>query len=392
MEDRRKTLRDLEAAKAESLDLLGDLREKLGESLISRAESSDFFRNSKNETSLKDAGDNPFILLEDKKKLLVNIADADENIKNIEENLRRLGELEEEINRKEYEKNENIKALFPVYAELGRTVLTHSGFSQYAAAFIQEYNNITVKIEYQQKKLDELDNTDGNFFTRMTKGVRGMAARAMLSKNEADLEKFFRNVGERLLADLENPVSGRITREEISLTHEPSVVSQINKGKELRKTLESIKDETGRLRLERKKTADTLDQKGNPARRISELEIFITRTKDEICAIHRRFGSCAVSEEWKDYFSFESDTEKILCEKIISIEGSLKKTEKEIEAVKIAIAIDNEQAAIEKLKEAINEKQRRINDAREAIAEMESRIAIAEKTIAELMKKNEENQ
>ena len=388
MEDRRKTLRDLEAAKAESLELLGNLREKLGESLVSRAESSDFFNKIKNEVPAGDGGDNPFLLLEGKKNLLKNITDADENIKTIEADLRRLGELEEEINRREHEKNENIKALFPVYAELGRIVLTNSGFNRYAAAFIEEYNIITSKIDYQQKKLDELDNTDGNFFTRMTKGVRSMAARAMLSKNEADLEKFFKNVGEKLFADLENPVSG--IPDEFSLIQEAA--SQISKGKELRKVLESLKDEVNRLRLERKKTAEALDQKGNPARRISELEIYIIRTKDEIRSVHRRFGSCAIRDEWKEYFPLESETEKILCEKIISIEESLKKTEREIEATRIAIAIDNEKAEIEKIKNAIDEKQRRITEAQEAITVMESRIAAAEKNIAELTKKYEENQ
>ena len=391
MEDRKKTLRDLEEAKADTLELLDNLLEKLGESLVSRMETSGGKKKGKNQESdsrelAKAEGDNPALLWEEKKSLLRDIADSEGNIKAIEADLRHLGELEEKINQKEREKNEKAKELFLLCTELGRLVLADPGFENFTASFEQEMNDISLKIDFQQKKLEELDSSEGNFFTRLTNGVKGMVTKAMLSKNEAALERLYRSAGEQFLVFMENS-SGREEPEfkdgEIdTLTHD---------GLKQRKTHEALKEEIAGLKAERRETADAIDQKGNPARRISELEVRITRIKEEIRALHRRFGACARKNEWKDHFSsLYSESDKILDDKIASLYESLKDTETKIEATKIAIAIDNENAEIAKLKDAIEDKKRRIADAESAITGMQGQIAAAEKRIEDLTGKHGE--
>ena len=382
MEDRKKTLRDLEASKAQSQEVLDKLLGNLGESLISRNESC-----PGQNISVESDKDNPFILWQEKKRLDNEVAGAEDNIRTIETDLRRLGELEEEISRKEREKNEKAKEIIPVYTELGRLVMTDSGFDRFSSVYEQEMNDITLKIDYQQKKLDELDNTEGNFFIRVTKGVRGMVNRAILSKNEAELEKLYRLVGEQFLEDLENPQPRRISNEEVKLLEEGIICTQALKGRELRNQQITLNGESEKLRKERREIADALDEKGNPARRISELEVFISNTRDGIQKIYRRFGACARTAEWRVHFSPFTETEIIQDEKIGSITESLCDMEKKIEAVKIAIAIDNENAAIAKLRQSIDDKQRVINEAQTEISELNGQIAAAEKRIGELSEK-----
>jgi len=377
MEDRKKTLKDLEASKLQTIETLDNLLANLGESLIARMETV---------SGIPSDGETPVKIWDEKNRLQKEIANAEENIVLIETDLRRLGELEEEINRLERERNEISKDVLPVYTELGRLVLIDSGFENFSSAFEKEMNDITMKIDYQQKKLDELDGEEGNIFIRATKGVRGMVNRLILTKNEAELEKLFRGAGEQFFIALENPGS-RISSEEITLSDEGIIGSHKQKGSEFRQRLAELRDEGEKLRTERREKAAALDQKGNPARRISELEAFITNTKDEVIRVYRNFGACARKEEWRKFFAPFSETENIQDEKIDSISKSLHITEQQIEDVKIAIAIDNENAEISKLKAAINEKQQIINNAESAIAGMKNQIETAEKNIKNLSEK-----
>jgi len=388
MEDRKKTLKDLETAKNDTQKLLNSLLEKLGESLVSRM---DTHSAAANKAVLPDE-DNPFHLWEEKKRLQKEIADSEENIKSIETDLRHIGELEEEINRKEREKNEKSREISGVYEDLGRFILNSSGFSGFNAAYEQEFGDISGKIDFQQKRLEELNNSEGGIINGLANGVKSMVTRTLLSRNEANLEKLYRFAGEQFLTGLENPSGSRILPEESRLAEEGKFAPVVQQGCELRKSAAQLRDEIESLRNDRRETAQALDQKGNPARRISELETCITRTFDDIGRLHIRFGSLILEKEWKKFFAADLNTERILYDKIISLDESLKNTEAKIDSTRVAIALDNEKSEILKLREGIDERRKRIAETEAVIAEMEEQITAAEKRMTELTEKYGQNQ
>ena len=392
MEDKKKTLRDLESHKAETQELLNNLLEKLGDSLFTRIDESgrepEALWQGWSSLPREDENSLPSIW-EEKQKFLKQIADSNDSIKSIESDLRRISDIEEDIKRKEHERTESGRDITRISAELGRLVISDPGYEHFTSGFEQEFNDISLKIDSQQKKLDEIDGSGKNIFNRLTNGVKGMVTKVLLSKNEAALEKFFRHVGEQFFVFLENPDSQRHPTDE--KYYESEISSLTQQGVDLRKKQDLLKDEIDRLRSERKDIADTLDLKGNPARRISELENTIARTREEIKRLHRSFGESARKKDCRDFMSPYSEMEKILDDKIDSLEESINDTAQKIESTKIAIAIDNENAEIEKLKNSIEEKRKRITDAENSITEMEGQIAESQKRISELADGNGEN-
>ena len=388
MEDKKKTLKDLETSKADTLKVLDGLLEKLGESLISRMDKADSVPAEDKSADSAAEGDSPSVLLGEKKRILKEISDSEVLKNSIEADLFNLGKLEDEINKKEREKSEKSREIPPVYSEMGRLILRDPGFENFTVSFKQALNNITGKIDFQQKKMEELDNSDNNILTRLGNGVKGMMTKASLTKNEAELEKLYRYAGEQFFVGLDNPSSGRISADEISLADEGEIAALKKKGLDLRDLQVSLKDEIDRLRSERRETAQALDQKGNPTRRISELEIFITRSTDEIKKVHLRFGALVRSKKWKNSFAPFTEDEKTIYDKVAAIDETLKITEAKIEFTRDAITIDNQKAEISKLNDAINDKRKRIADAEKSIAELEGQIADAQKIIDELTEKH----
>ena len=395
MEDKRKTLRDLEAARTQSLEFLDNLFEKLGESLVSQFETvgqdlSGLISGWDTVVAAGTEADNPPHLWDEKKRLDSEIAESEQTIRDIETDLRHLGELEEIIKRKELEKYEKSKELIRISTDLGQLILSDDKFEHFTSTFEQELKDITLKIDFQQKKLDELDNTDGNILSRLTNGVKGIVAKALLSKNEAALEKLYRLAGEQYLASLDKPDSRQYIDETGSLT-DNEIPFLTKKGRELRELQASLNEETEKLRTERRLTADALGQKGNPARRISDLGLFITRTKDEIKRVYCRFGASVHKDEWKDRFSpYFSESDRQLEDKIIALEDSVRDTDEKIKTTKIAIEIDNENAEIARLEKSIEDKRRRIAEAETSISEMEGQITASQKRIGELSEHGED--
>ena len=397
MEDRKKTLRDLEAKKAETLEILDRLHESLGGSLITRLESGGAGNGFPDLPVSKAEGENPRGIWEENQKLLTEIADTEETIKAIETDLSRLGEMEGEINRKDAESAEKTKEMALFYTDLGRLILEDPGFDQFSAPYRQQLEDLFLQLHAREKQLDDLEKSEGNFFARLANGARGWITKSQLTRNETTLKNLYRSAGEKFILSRarEDYRTQESQSQDDPLDNSPEIfdesswggeiTDQVHKTEELRKLQNSLKDDIARLLKERRETADSLNKEGNPVRRIAGLEKYITRNREEIRIVHRRFGSCIREKNWKKKFiSFYSDDDRVLEEKIASLDESLKETEGRIEEVRIAIAVDNENAEIEKLKNVIEEKRRRIAEAEAAIAETEGQIAAAEKHIKEL--------
>jgi hypothetical protein len=150
MEDRKKLIRDLEARKAQTQEALDSLLEKLGESFIARIENGEIAPDM----PVSETADSPQGLYNDKARNLKEITDSQDAIKAIENNLSRLGELEELIDRKEQENSEKIRAINHLYSNLGELILGDARFHEFCAPFEVEFNDITLRIDLQEKKLD----------------------------------------------------------------------------------------------------------------------------------------------------------------------------------------------------------------------------------------------
>jgi chromosome segregation ATPase len=367
---------------------LDRLFESLGGSLIASLESGGLgseFPDFPQPTKEKES---PRKIWEEKLRLNKEIVDTEGTIKAIEADLSRLGELEGEISRKESENIEKTKEASLVYTELGRLILDEPDFDKFTVLYRKQLEDIFLQIDSHEKRLNELENSEGNFIARLANGARGWLTKSNLAKNETALKGLYRSAGEQFILS-------RTQRDPAALANSPEIFDessweneisiQVQKAEEIQKLQASLKNDISRLLNERREIANTLNQEGNPVRRISGLEKSIARNRDEIRIVRRRFGFCIREQDWKDSFiSLYSEDDKILEEKIKSLEDSLKETENRIEATKIAIAIDNEKAEIEKAKITIRDRQRRIAEAEAAIAEMEEQIAASEKRIQEL--------
>ena len=383
MEDRKKILRDLEAKKAEIHEVLNKLLENLGNSLMTSLESGGKFFPDLPEPSSDDP--NPRSIWDEKLKLNNEIADTEDTIKAIEADLSRLGYIEAEISRKESENIEKTKEFSQASTDVGRLILEESAFDEFTASFRQQLEDIFLQIDTQEKRLNELENTEGGFFARLANGARGWLTKSQLSKHEATLKELYRNAGEQFILSREDAKVKESPPEMDDSSFSEEIYNQIRKTEEIRKFQVSLNDEVSKLLTERREIADTLNREGNPVKRISGLENFISRNREEIRMVHRYFGFSIREKEWKDKFiSLYSEEDKALGEKINSLEESLKETEDRLEAIKTAIAIDNEKAEIEKMRGVIEEKRKQLAEVETAIAEIEEQINAAEKRIEEL--------
>jgi hypothetical protein len=382
MEDRKKIIRDLEARKTETQEAMYKLLGKLGESFLTRLEGGEISPDIL--VSGSAAGGNPREIYDEKNKCLKEIADSQSAIKAIEANLSRLGDLEELIGRKERENSEKTREISQFYINIGKLVLGDPQFREFSAPFEPDLSDLSLRMDFQKKKLEELENTENGFFYKLANGAKTMVAKSLLAKYQSGLEKLYRYAGEQFII-----VPGKSPEELNGLSLEGELGALTRQCEELRKFSTSLKEEIAGLKGERRECADLLEQGGNPTRRISDLEKYISRVHEDIQKIHCRFGSSIRQPDLATAFSVHfSEDEKVLDDKIGSLEDLIVETDKKIEKTKLEIAIDNGKAEGEKLKEAVAEKERLIVGANEAIAGFNGKIAEAEKQLEELQERH----
>jgi tetratricopeptide (TPR) repeat protein len=347
--------------------------ESLGETLFRRMEEKKVI-SDKNVPATGASEDTPQGALVEYRRLQKETADSREMIKNIETETLRLKEIEESLNGKEEENSVQIKELTGLYEQIGELVLDSRDHEDFSGLYRDQLDELLHKIESQETKLDELEDAGGGFFARLGGTAQSVVIKALLAKNQADLRKFYRTLGERFMAP-GNPrqVDGG------------EIASLAEKTEELRRLSSALSAEIAALRGERRKAAEVLGIEGNPGRRIQGLEKHIAHTGDEIRGVCRRFGSYAVEDAWKDFYNpLLGEEDSSLLSQVGVLDESIRDTEERIEKLKTAIAIDEEKAEIEKIKAGIEVQRQRIAAAEEAIVEMKKRIAGAENHIEEL--------
>jgi predicted nucleic acid-binding Zn-ribbon protein len=372
MDERKRTIGELEQkrrADSEGRDLL---LERLGEGLLGRLEGK-----KKGAGKLKAGEGAPGETAEEYRGLLREIAGFREGIGAIEEETRRLKELDEEISGKEGEHGAAVKELAGLYEQAGEMALGSPDYEGFSEAYRGQHDELLFKIESEEEKLEELEEGGGGFLRWLGSGARSVVIKGLLAKHRGSLTRLYRRAGERFAAPEHAGEAGEGEAGAL-LEHIAGV----------RERASSLTTDIAFLRGERRRAGEALNAGGNPARRVQGLEKDIARTEGAAREVCRRFGGYCLDPAWKGWYaSLLTKEDSPVLGRIESLEASIKDTEGHIGKLKAAIAIDEEKAEIEKLKEGIEAERRRIAEAEESIREMGERIGDAENHITELTKR-----
>ena len=135
------------------------------------------------------------------RRLQKEITDSTSDIHSVEEQIRRLRELEEEIELKEREYREREKELAGIYCRLGKALLedTTDAYADFSAPFREQAVALIAKTESLESRIAELDQKEkSNVFVWIGKGAQGLVLRSFLTKALENQEQLYRNAGELL--------------------------------------------------------------------------------------------------------------------------------------------------------------------------------------------------
>jgi uncharacterized coiled-coil DUF342 family protein len=362
MDERKRTINDLEFKKKESQRSLEVLYEDLGETLFSRFPGQEALLDE---------------IAEEYLKLQKEIADSQGLIQLTEADNRRLNDLEEEILSKERE-DSGLRAEIPgACADVGRDAVMEEAFASLLGVYRQQANQAIPKLEDARAKLDELEGRAGpGFFGWIERNTQGTVYRALAAKYQGSLKKIYAAAGEKLSEpEYEALVSGHDLED---------AVRALRDMKESAAARSRVLKE---LREERHRLGSVFGTEGGPVKRIQNLEKHIAFIRSELKQVYRRLGEQAADRGRAEQFQELLRPED---QRVIEVGGRNRETiaeyDREIEKLKTAIAIDEKKAEIEKMKRAVVEQRLRISHAEERIGEINAQIEEAEARIEELSK------
>jgi uncharacterized coiled-coil DUF342 family protein len=366
MDERKKTLKELEDKRQSETEGLAQLEEHLGETLLKRLH--------------QDGESTRWEHFTEYLRLLSEITDAEEYIKRIETDVQRLKVVEAEIDGNEELLVEQSKKLVEQHTTLGGEILAEPDLIGYSQSYQTELETVMAKVQELEAKLDNLVEKEGekiNIFSRIGKNVQGLALRSSLGKNQEQIRKLCETTGENFtLAD--NPTGNEKLR---------ALAAEVE---ELRSQKIFLADELTALKEERSKITETFSKEGNPSRHIKALEKHITQIRDGIHALYVKAGRETADAAFAgtlDVLAINlSDDESAFLDKIALAREKVRDIEIHIASLKAAIAIDEEREEIARHCKSIQDQRRRIAECELAIAELETRIVEAEQRIAELSK------
>ncbi|GHU72293.1 hypothetical protein FACS189450_09820 [Spirochaetia bacterium] len=365
MDERKKTIANLEAKKQEARQSIDLILEDFGETLFGRIRGRE---------ELSGSGEEYLALQKE-------IADSGDFIALIEADTLRLKELEDEILIKEQQNTALGRDRGEACVRLGKLAFNENEFEGLTGAYNRQIDILISRIGDQEEKLAALEEKTGtNVFSSIGRNAQGMVLRTLLAKNQQSLEKLYEAVGEKL-----------IQADGDSLVSENEIADAIRSAVDLKEKTAASAAELTALRGERRKINDTFGAGGGPVKRIQGLEKHIAHVRGDLKQIYRQFGE-AVSfqaealetELGKRVASILTDDDKPVLEKIALLRASAASCAWQIEKLKAAIAIDEEKALVEKMKKNIEDHKDKIKTAESAITELEGRIAGSEKHIKEL--------
>ena len=366
MDDRKKRIDDLQKNNQENRDSLDTLLENFGENLYSRTK----------DISLDFEDINQY------KVYLQDIAESNVSIGKIEEKNRRFNELEEAIEIKEEEEKERAKEMAGIYRRLGKALLNNPAYDDYTSLFKEQADALTSKLESLETRIGELDNKEGsNVFSWIGKSAQGLVLKSFLSKAQESQEQLYHNVGERY--------SGRD-----SVAQDDDVAIILREINALRGVSHSAQDEISVLKDEKRMISAGFGIDGNPQKQIQSVKNHIDQVRGSLRSLYRNFGAQAsgimdgeIAPERKYFIdTIVTAEDGEIIGRAVRLNQLIIDNEKAIGKLKASLAIDDENAKIEKYKRSIEEKKGRIDDLEKSIADLEESVRESENSISELQK------
>jgi flagellar biosynthesis chaperone FliJ len=360
MDERKRTIGELELKKRESLRSLGAAYEDFGETLFGRVSGQEDILGA-------DAGE--YL------RLRKDVADSEDLIKLTEADTQHLKELEGEILAKEREHGALAAEIQKACAGLGRDAVDEEAFSMVLGDFQQQIGQVLPKLQDARAKLNELEDHSGsNFFSWIGKSTRQAVYKTLAVKHEGTLRKIYAAAGDRLSAP-----------ENAALIIGHSLEDAVRSVQDMKENAAAQVRELEKLREERRRLGSVFGADGGPVRRIQNLEKHIAQIHSELKTVYRKVGELVIAESRGDRFSgvLRPEDNRIL-EIVERGKELVAEYGREIEKLKTAIAIDDEKAEIEKMERAIVEQRQRIAAAENRIEELNRQIDEAKVHIEEL--------
>lgn len=390
MDERKKIIRDVEDKKQLEQDNNNQLEESLGKVLLERLTRAGGAIGVNGGVIDGAESDAAFLAanLEEHRRLLAEVADAEGQIVRIEADTQRLKDTEAAITQREGVKAAQTKALNERHTTLGERVLREPGLSEYSKPHQAQVSVLMIKAQELSDKLDHLNAAEekSNLFARIGsqigKGVQSLTLRSSLAKQRELIQKAYAVAGERFTLAA-NP------------TDNAALAAFAAETEEARDALDALNTELVGLQADRGRLNDVFQAEGNPVKHIQTLEKQLVRMRDEQRELYRKTGKEIADAAFAAAVSLEADSRDTLSKELNAADlamldqialcrEKIAHTEKEITSLKAAIVIDEEKAAIEKHNRSIEEQRNRIAASEAEIADLESRIKLANAHIEEL--------
>jgi regulator of replication initiation timing len=368
MDERKKTISELEEKRRETQGTVESLLEKLGKNLLAWLDR-------------KEAGSFPDEL-EEYRHILGEITKSEESIRMIEADTLRLKDLEGEISGKEKERSVKTKELSALYARLGEDIL-ETGF---AAAYKEQAEALVQKIQSLEDRLRELDEGKHiNIFTWIGNNTQGMVLRSMITKTQAGLERVYIEAGEKYFSRPEQETAGNPDNSAIG-----DLLTQVSG---IRRELAELDESLTRLRKERRKISDSLGTDGGsrttPAKKVKTLGRHISHAQEQLIGLYIRFGARfadIVEEGALEEGALLKAGNKVTLEKVRKLREEIAEYDASIEKLRASLLIDEARDGIKKMEKAITGHRQRIAASEDAITGLEKKIEESNRRIQELMK------
>ncbi|GHT75099.1 hypothetical protein FACS1894124_5970 [Spirochaetia bacterium] len=388
MDERKKTIRDLEEQQKTNAAAIGALLEQLGESLLSRRteglktgglqtgglQTGGLQTGGLIDTAAGDAVSFDAELAE-YQRLLKDISDSEGYIAATEGDVARLKKLEEDIRGKEQDGAEQTKGLGRLYTRIGELVLEDSEFSAFAQPYQAQLESLIPKIKSLEGRLDDLGGKeDPNVFAWIGKNAQSMVLRSFLGKTQGNLQRIYQAAGEKFALS----ASG------VAVSSAP-VLDALRAVDDSRKAQGALSTELALLREERRRINESFSVDGSPVKKIQGLQRHIAHAREELGELHLRYGELAeASPTAAEFAPMLTAEDRLLLERAGTLREAAAENETRIEKLKASLAIDEEREKIAKMTKAIEEHRQRIANSEGAIRDLSDQIAAAEGRIGDL--------
>jgi chromosome segregation ATPase len=355
MDERGKTIKELEKKRRKELDSLIRSRKALGRALLVR------FDETGEPSRL--AGEE----LGEYRRLRGEIAGSENLIVSIKADTLRLKEAEEEAARLEKEYAGGIKERSALQARLGEYLMQDEATAGITDSYRRQLEVLVPKIRSLEDRLEGIAERDAsNVLSWVGRGAQSLVVRSLLAKNQTGLRRIYAAAGEQFAHyDFQDPSGG---------------IAELQKALEEREhAVSGLGEELTILKRECRKITDSFG--GHPAKRVQALEKQIAQLGEEIDSLCLRVSIAAEREEFASLLRAE---ERAALERIGAARESLRQYGARIETLRASLAIDAERAKIARMERAIAEHERRIADGRRSIRDLKKDIAAANQRIAEL--------